>query len=353
MVWIIVLSAAAGMFVSAADPRECCAPQHIPFAKRADADEATCRFAHTDTPHNNALPPPQYQQIPPHPSFLRPFIFQRLLHFTPSPGSSGTCEPMGVIPHNMRDLRMFSVPPPLGEQRGSTMLVPRALAAVASIARICWWQCSLALLAACKLVAAVRQYTGEEERTIVSPFDHVESVPSRGGEAERFSALFSEIWSLYAHFHGRFPHGCHLVLVGSSVNGFGLDTSDADMCLIVSNSLIDQRDWAPLILTEVMLVLHTVRGLVYVPAKIPLVKFTNVRTGGVCLAVLPSLRRKLPDQFHGSNCHVLELDMHKELLMKQTENTLSLGDLFARFLDYTLPTGSNTTVTPSLSFIHI
>ncbi|CAG0917106.1 unnamed protein product [Notodromas monacha] len=241
--------------------------------------------AGSHTPHNNALPPPQYQQIPPHPSFLRPFVFQRSLHFTPSPRSSGTCEPMAVIQHNMRDLRMFSVPtvpPPLrGAARindvGASVLaqfrehrqrLPASRGFVGGDVHLPF-----------KLPANLLQQYGD---TLVSPFDHVESVPSRGSEAERFSALLSEIWSLYAHFRGRFPHGCHLVLVVSSVNGFGLDTSDADMCLIVSNSLIDQRDWAPLILTEVMLVLHTVRGLMYVPAKIPSVKFTNVRTGINC-----------------------------------------------------------------------
>ncbi|CAG0917687.1 unnamed protein product [Notodromas monacha] len=147
------------------------------------------------TPHNNALPPPQYQQIPPHRSFSRPFTFQRSLHFTPSPGSSGTCEPMSVMPHNMRDLWMFSVPPPLTGAAGIGDVGASGLAQFREHQQ---------------RLPASRGFVGGDVQlpfqppanllqqygdALVSPFDHLQSVPSRGSEAERFSALSSEIWS--------------------------------------------------------------------------------------------------------------------------------------------------------------
>ncbi|CAG0922468.1 unnamed protein product, partial [Notodromas monacha] len=86
---------------------------------------------------------------------------------------------------------------------------------------------------------------------------------------------------------------CLQVLVGSSVNGFGLDTSDADMCLIVSNSLIDRPAGLGTAHPHGSHAGLSADWCMNVPAKIPLVKLTNVRTGINCNNTVGLLNTRL------------------------------------------------------------
>jgi hypothetical protein len=51
---------------------------------------------------------------------------------------------------------------------------------------------------------------------------------------------------------GSFEDGVRVLLVGSSLTGFGIESSDADFCLLVSTGEIDQATLAGDILHRVM-----------------------------------------------------------------------------------------------------
>ncbi|VDM47624.1 unnamed protein product [Toxocara canis] len=136
----------------------------------------------------------------------------------------------------------------------------------------------------------------------VSPGDH-STLPSSGGvrfQVSMMDVLSEEIWHLHAtrmqrditlgrKLHLRdmlyccvsqiFPM-CGLYMVGSSLNGFGTDSSDMDLCLMISHRELNQQ-------TDAMIVLEMVRGALMkvasirehtlIPAKVPILrlKFTN------------------------------------------------------------------------------
>ncbi|XP_077971406.1 poly(A) RNA polymerase GLD2-like [Styela clava] len=80
---------------------------------------------------------------------------------------------------------------------------------------------------------------------------------------------------------------CKLVLVGSSINGFGRITSDADFCLIIDKyqEKLANRRRVMRTLYEVQQLLRKApfaRMLQVIPAKVPILKFTDSYSGMEC-----------------------------------------------------------------------
>ncbi|CAL4066339.1 unnamed protein product, partial [Meganyctiphanes norvegica] len=74
---------------------------------------------------------------------------------------------------------------------------------------------------------------------------------------------------------------CHLYIVGSSLSGFGADTSDVDMCLMVTPRDLDQRKEAPTVLNILLRELNNcgfVQKLDLIRAKVPILKFRDAQT---------------------------------------------------------------------------
>ncbi|XP_015186864.1 PREDICTED: poly(A) RNA polymerase gld-2 homolog A-like isoform X4 [Polistes dominula] len=84
------------------------------------------------------------------------------------------------------------------------------------------------------------------------------------------------LWKyLYVLIKGTFPkYG--LFLVGSTMNGFGSDNSDVDMCLLVRHTEMDQRNEAIGHLDQILRCLKRsdiITKLVLIQAKVPILKF--------------------------------------------------------------------------------
>ncbi|ESO98294.1 hypothetical protein LOTGIDRAFT_64710, partial [Lottia gigantea] len=82
---------------------------------------------------------------------------------------------------------------------------------------------------------------------------------------------------LYAVLQGVFPY-CGLYIVGSSMNGFGTLKSDMDLCLMVSNKMVDQKKEA----TEILFNIHKalrkcsfISQASVIRAKVPIMKFKD------------------------------------------------------------------------------
>lgn len=83
--------------------------------------------------------------------------------------------------------------------------------------------------------------------------------------------------ALYAIMKDVFPY-CGLYVVGSSMNGFGSNTSDMDLCLMLCHSQIDQKREA----TEILSILYKalrkclfLKQVLLIRAKVPILKFTD------------------------------------------------------------------------------
>uniref|UniRef100_A0A023GNI4 Putative polya rna polymerase gld-2 protein a n=1 Tax=Amblyomma triste TaxID=251400 RepID=A0A023GNI4_AMBTT len=128
--------------------------------------------------------------------------------------------------------------------------------------------------------------------------------PEAVGEPGKWAAVTEALW---AHYHARqhtedllqrkmelrrrlheklhtiFPM-CGLYVVGSSLTGFGCNTSDADMCLLLCEAKVDQR-------YQTMAILHHVARLLartgwcqagrpqVIHAKVPILRFRDRSTG--------------------------------------------------------------------------
>ncbi|KAF3428640.1 hypothetical protein E2986_01796 [Frieseomelitta varia] len=77
---------------------------------------------------------------------------------------------------------------------------------------------------------------------------------------------------LYVYIKTAFPkYG--LFLVGSTMNGFGSDNSDVDMCLLVRHTEMDQRNEAIGHLEQILKCLRRCEQLELIQAKVPILKF--------------------------------------------------------------------------------
>lgn len=76
-----------------------------------------------------------------------------------------------------------------------------------------------------------------------------------------------------------------LFIVGSSMNGFGSDQSDMDMCLTVTSRNLQQKKEAFMILSQLLPPLRKcsfIRNLHLIRAKVPILKFRDTLTGVDC-----------------------------------------------------------------------
>ncbi|CAH1798056.1 unnamed protein product, partial [Owenia fusiformis] len=83
--------------------------------------------------------------------------------------------------------------------------------------------------------------------------------------------------ALYEVLKGVFPY-CGVYIVGSSMNGFGNNTSDCDMCLMLTKKEIDQKVEATELLRLVQKAfrkLSFIKELQLIKAKVPIIKFTD------------------------------------------------------------------------------
>lgn len=90
------------------------------------------------------------------------------------------------------------------------------------------------------------------------------------------------LWKyLYVYIKQYFPkYG--LYLVGSTMNGFGSDYSDVDMCLLIRYAEVDQRNEAVSYLNNILKLLERcefVEKLELIQAKVPLLKFRDSKQG--------------------------------------------------------------------------
>ncbi|XP_043506813.1 poly(A) RNA polymerase gld-2 homolog B-like isoform X6 [Frieseomelitta varia] len=121
---------------------------------------------------------------------------------------------------------------------------------------------------------------------------------------------------LYVYIKTAFPkYG--LFLVGSTMNGFGSDNSDVDMCLLVRHTEMDQRNEAIGHLEQILKCLR--------------------RCGGVDPPVLPCLHSLYEGKFTPhTDIHCIdiqeELDIPASVL--QPKNRQPLGELFVEFFRY-------------------
>lgn len=75
---------------------------------------------------------------------------------------------------------------------------------------------------------------------------------------------------------------CILFVVGSSMNGFGCNNSDMDLCLMFTNDEINQKFEATTILKNVYRILRKcsfIRNLELIKAKVPIIKFVDNVSG--------------------------------------------------------------------------
>ncbi|KAB7494107.1 Poly(A) RNA polymerase gld-2-like protein A, partial [Armadillidium nasatum] len=74
---------------------------------------------------------------------------------------------------------------------------------------------------------------------------------------------------------------CRLFVVGSSLSGFGANSSDVDMCLMVTPRDLDQRNEAQAVLRLLQRELNNcgfVEKMELITAKVPILKFRDLRT---------------------------------------------------------------------------
>uniref|UniRef100_A0AC34GI21 Uncharacterized protein n=1 Tax=Panagrolaimus sp. ES5 TaxID=591445 RepID=A0AC34GI21_9BILA len=79
---------------------------------------------------------------------------------------------------------------------------------------------------------------------------------------------------LYYAIVQAFP-ACGLYVVGSSLNGFGNETSDMDLCLVLTNGELDQRTAAVQflrIVEEILSFLPVIKEQTLITAKVPILR---------------------------------------------------------------------------------
>ncbi|XP_023232661.1 poly(A) RNA polymerase GLD2-like isoform X3 [Centruroides sculpturatus] len=79
-----------------------------------------------------------------------------------------------------------------------------------------------------------------------------------------------------------FNFECSVYIVGSSMNGFGTTTSDVDMCLMLSNTEVDQQTEATQILKYIFKIIskcNFVSHPTLINAKVPLLRFIDCNSG--------------------------------------------------------------------------
>ncbi|XP_013391307.1 poly(A) RNA polymerase GLD2-like [Lingula anatina] len=87
--------------------------------------------------------------------------------------------------------------------------------------------------------------------------------------------------ALYSILKGVFPY-CGLYVVGSSMNGFGSNNSDMDMCLMLTHGEVDQRFEAPEVLLLALKALKEcdfIKNPMLIKAKVPILKFNDKISG--------------------------------------------------------------------------
>ncbi|XP_044132057.1 poly(A) RNA polymerase GLD2 isoform X2 [Bufo gargarizans] len=158
-----------------------------------------------------------------------------------------------------------------------------------------------------------------------------------------------------------FPQS-RLYLVGSSLNGFGTRSSDADLCLVIKDEPMNQQTEARHILSLLQKHFYTRLGYIERPqlirAKVPIVKFRDkvsgvefdlnvnnvvgirntflLRTYARALPepVLPSLQKNYPECFNPAmQLHLVHL-APRNIPLYASKNESSLGDLLVGFLKY-------------------
>lgn len=73
-----------------------------------------------------------------------------------------------------------------------------------------------------------------------------------------------------------------LYMVGSTMNGFGIESSDVDMCLVIKHAEVDQRNEALSYLKEMLSIFshcEYVENLELIQAKVPILKFRDSKQG--------------------------------------------------------------------------
>uniref|UniRef100_T1HJ60 Uncharacterized protein n=1 Tax=Rhodnius prolixus TaxID=13249 RepID=T1HJ60_RHOPR len=73
-----------------------------------------------------------------------------------------------------------------------------------------------------------------------------------------------------------------LYMVGSTMNGFGIESSDVDMCLVIRHAEVDQRNEALSYLKEILNIFSQceyVENLELIQAKVPILKFRDSKQG--------------------------------------------------------------------------
>ncbi|EFN85249.1 Poly(A) RNA polymerase gld-2-like protein A [Harpegnathos saltator] len=71
-----------------------------------------------------------------------------------------------------------------------------------------------------------------------------------------------------------------LIMIGSTMNGFGLENSDVDMCLLVRHEKVDNRDTALMHLNQALRCLQrykSAENLEIIQAKVPIINFHDSR----------------------------------------------------------------------------
>ncbi|XP_076350502.1 poly(A) RNA polymerase GLD2-like isoform X3 [Tachypleus tridentatus] len=158
----------------------------------------------------------------------------------------------------------------------------------------------------------------------------------------------------------KFPY-CGLFVVGSSMNGLGSNSSDMDMCLMLTHGEIDQKNEAAHILKYILKEIskHSfVKKPQFIHAKVPILKFTDKISGvevdlninnavgirntqllncysrdGCTPPVLPCLQRVMKDKFL-PNSDVRFLKLQEDIPHCESENHQTLGELLVGFLSY-------------------
>lgn len=102
-------------------------------------------------------------------------------------------------------------------------------------------------------------------------------------QCEEVYCMKIRLWEfLYMIIRAYFPR-YGLYLVGSSLNGFAMDSSDVDLCLMIHSMEVDQRTDAQMYLGSIFGLLSTfpafIDELKLIHAKVPLLKFKDVSHG--------------------------------------------------------------------------
>lgn len=116
--------------------------------------------------------------------------------------------------------------------------------------------------------------------------EQIEKLTQRHSQSEELLSKKLKLRSaLLNMIQRRFP-GVSLHLVGSSCNGFASDSSDADFCIMITQARdVNQKHEARFYLKTVESLirpLRSLRGMQFIPAKVPILKFKDMVSGCEC-----------------------------------------------------------------------